>query len=90
MIKGVNKQIIEVNCTQNETFDKVILFVNPDSRHTAEELHALAREYAEEYLSLNDERPKTTWRSRLSTHLRWLAMFGIGALSAIVVGFWLQ
>lgn len=29
MIKGVNKQIIEMKCTNSEYFDKVLLFVNP-------------------------------------------------------------
>ena len=28
MIKGINKQIIEIKCTNNEYFDKVLLFVN--------------------------------------------------------------
>lgn len=29
MIKGINKQIIEIKCTNSEYFDKVLLFVNP-------------------------------------------------------------
>lgn len=29
MIRGVNKQIIEINETQNEYFEKAILFVRP-------------------------------------------------------------
>ena len=28
MIKGVNKQIIEIKCTNNEYFDRAFLFVN--------------------------------------------------------------
>ena len=28
MIKGINKQIIEIKCTNNEYFEKVLLFVN--------------------------------------------------------------
>lgn len=27
MIKGINKQIIEIKCTNNEYFDKILLFV---------------------------------------------------------------
>lgn len=30
MIKGINKQIIEVKCPNNEYFDKVLLFVNSE------------------------------------------------------------
>lgn len=28
MLKGINKQIIEIKCTKNECFDKILLFVN--------------------------------------------------------------
>ena len=28
MLKGINKQIIEIKCTENECFDKILLFVN--------------------------------------------------------------
>lgn len=30
MIKGINKQIIEIKCTNNEYFDKILLFVNSE------------------------------------------------------------
>ena len=30
MVKGVNKQIVEIINTENEYFDKAILFVNPE------------------------------------------------------------
>lgn len=30
VVKGVNKQIVEIIRTENEYFDKAILFVNPD------------------------------------------------------------
>lgn len=29
MIKGVNKQIVEINCTRDEYIERAILFVNP-------------------------------------------------------------
>ena len=29
MLKGVNKTIIEINNTENEYFDRILLFVNP-------------------------------------------------------------
>lgn len=31
MVKGINKQIIEISCTNNEHFEKVLLIVKPDS-----------------------------------------------------------
>ena len=36
MLKGINKQIIEIKCTENECFDKILLFVNANKNH----LHA--------------------------------------------------
>lgn len=33
MLKGINKQIIEIKCTDNECFDKILLFVNADKSH---------------------------------------------------------
>lgn len=31
MIKGVNKRIVEIKCTNNEYFDRALLFVNSKS-----------------------------------------------------------
>lgn len=31
MVRGINKQIIEISCTNNEHFEKVLLIVKPDS-----------------------------------------------------------
>ena len=33
MLKGINKQIIEIMCTENECFDKILLFVNANKNH---------------------------------------------------------
>lgn len=33
MLKGINKQIIEIKCTENECFDKILLFVNANNNH---------------------------------------------------------
>ena len=33
MLKGINKQIIEIKCTENECFDKILLFVNENKNH---------------------------------------------------------
>ncbi|MBR1562735.1 MAG: hypothetical protein IJ871_07565 [Ruminococcus sp.] len=30
MIKGINKQIVEIKCTNNEYFDRALLFVSSD------------------------------------------------------------
>ena len=33
MLKGINKQIIEIKCTENECFDKILLFVSANNSH---------------------------------------------------------
>lgn len=33
ILKGINKQIIEIKCTENEYFDKILLFVNANKNH---------------------------------------------------------
>ena len=38
MLKGINKQINEIKCTDNEYFDKILLFVNSDKSHLPPEI----------------------------------------------------
>lgn len=43
MLRGVNKQIIEINSTENDFFEKAILYVRPEKADTdGEELHKKA------------------------------------------------
>lgn len=49
MLRGVNKQIIEINSTENDFFEKAILFVRPEKTETdAEELHKRATKFLNE------------------------------------------
>lgn len=45
MIKGVNKNVIEISETGNDLFERAILFVKPDSGHDGEHLRRRAAEY---------------------------------------------
>lgn len=45
MVRGVNRNIIEVNCTENKYFDKVLLFVDPNCSLSAESLQKKADKY---------------------------------------------
>ena len=47
LIKGVNKQIIEIKCTNNEYFERALLFVNSRCNNFSE---VPANEIASEYL----------------------------------------
>lgn len=37
MIKGINRQVLEVNNTENEYFEKVVFYVKPEHATTADD-----------------------------------------------------
>ena len=46
MVKGVNRQIIEINDTSNRYFERVLLFVSPEgSEMSSKELNREAKEF---------------------------------------------
>ncbi len=48
MIKGVNKTVIEIKCTDNGYFEKAILFVNPSQGHlSSKRLQSEAEKYVD-------------------------------------------
>ena len=74
MLKGINKQIIEIKCTNNEHFEKALLFVRSSSSDAPyEELLRCAEDIT---CSLGGERPR---RSRL-----WLALPAVSAAAAVL------
>lgn len=73
VIRGVNKNIIEISDTGNENFERAILFVRPDSqRLDADTLHSRAAAY----LSRFRLRP---WFYSKGQALRTLLKVGAGA-----------
>jgi hypothetical protein len=63
MVRGVNRQIIEINDTGNKYFEKALLFVAPGRSNTAEE--KLNLEAGEYILSLTtDNKSVESLRSR--------------------------
>lgn len=38
MLKGINKQIIEIRCTNSEYFNKILLFVNSEKGAVPQEI----------------------------------------------------
>ena len=45
MIKGVNKNVIEISETGHDLFERAILFVRPDSGQNSDHLRSRAAEY---------------------------------------------
>lgn len=56
MIKGVNKQILEVTNTENPYFDKIIFFVKPEYKN--EDRKKLQKE-AESLAAITQKPPRT-------------------------------
>lgn len=76
MIRGVNKNVIEISDTGNDCFERAILFVRPDSVHREEDI---LQRRAHNYLSGLKLRPWFYPRKR-----RWL--FLLGWISAAFAG----
>ena len=75
MLKGINKQIIEIKCTNNEHFEKALLFVrNSSSSVPYDELLRFAEDFTGQ---LSGEKPR---RSRL-----WLAVPILTAVAATLL-----
>ncbi len=74
MLKGINKQIIEIKCTNNEYFEKALLFVRSSSCDVSyDRLMRCAEDFT---CSLNGERPP---KSRL-----WLALPVVVVTAAVL------
>ena len=82
MIRGVNKQIIEINETENEYFEKAILFVRPKKCDTGE---AKLREAASGWLAPMGLAQRGR-KKKMSRFLRMLcAAVAGGAVAAVIM-----
>ena len=88
MVKGVNRQIIEINNTGDRYFEKVLLFVAPGRSGVSErELHKRAEEYV---LGLSEKKlPEQSLRKRCDKKQKrkklFLALCGAVAVGVITV-----
>ena len=85
MVKGVNKQIIEINDTGNKYFDKVLLFISPGKKDLPDELiQAKAKEYVLDFSkSLKDSVPLRERIRKKQAKKRVFIISGILAVVAI-------
>ena len=79
MLKGVNKQVVEVVEVDNEFFERAILFVKPEKQQNGEEA---LRENARRYVGSLRWRPRQPggwrlWGVRLA---QWGSAVGLGGL----------
>ncbi len=54
MVKGVSKNIIEINSTGSEVFEKIVFYVSPSFSSLGEESLKIAAEELETALGLNE------------------------------------
>jgi hypothetical protein len=75
MLKGINKNIIEISDTGNDCFERAILFLRPGREHGEEQL----RSQAKTFLAGLKLRRQMLWHWSWSSCLRLLAAAGAGA-----------
>ena len=93
MVKGVNKQIIEINDTGNKYFEKVLLFVSPGKKDLPSELiETKAREYVMDFsknfqgtITLRERMRKKRAQRRAFIIAGVLAFLAIGAAVIIKI-----
>ena len=92
MLKGVNKQIIEINDIENEHFYKAILFVRPESRPRSNEF--LSKQANEYILSTSSEikaapsgflRKKSTLKRRIIIICVSVALVALATVGLLLV-----
>lgn len=88
MIKGVSKQIIEIKCTDNEYFEKALLFVNSSCSAFPE--YVLTERAKELAAGLSEEETQAfgeVGKNKNDVMKRVMSAVGIAAVAASVVGF---
>lgn len=74
MIRGVNKQIIEINDTQSDFFEKAIFFVRADKDNLSEKkLHDMAVQFIDQ-ASLCSVKPRRRKKYLVSRKALWLML----------------
>ncbi len=82
MIKGVNKQIIEIKCPKDEHFEKILLFVNSEKcTLSGESIDEKAKLTAKRFLAAHKEGNTCGLRHLLGKH-----RVGIGVSAAAFAG----
>ena len=85
MLKGINKQIIEIKCPNSEHFEKILLFIKSDNGYVP--VTNLGAEIYEYYSSLMGESTPKRRRARFKLRDLFviLAFLGSGLLGLLAV-----
>ena len=82
MIKGINKQIIEIKCTNNEYFDKVLLFVNSKN-------YGISTEYLKKQAKELSDKIIGGYTPKKRKSIRFFQIIGIVSVVLLTVMVWL-
>jgi len=85
MIKGVNRQIVEVNQTECDYFERIIFIVRPEYKSaSASVLKNEADKLSQDAIDSFDALPKPK-KSRLLTVIKLISAAGVGAAAMAVI-----
>ena len=95
VIKGVNKQIIEIKCTNNEYFERALLFVDSDCDIFSEDVsESAARDFIDEIMKgitdnqnghlLDRRRHSRKMLEVLACVLAFLSLFAVIVLAKLI------
>ncbi len=87
MLRGINKQIIEIKCTNNEYFEKILLFVRGDKADSpCEILQGQAASYCSAFTSRNPKRKLRIFTKRAAFFAALCILgFGVGVGAAALL-----
>ncbi len=82
-LKGVNKQIVEINYTRDDYVQKAILIINPDKNHLGQNI---IKKKANSYIdSLNFPITSKSKKPRLANFLKTMSYVLLGAAIMAVI-----
>ena len=82
MVRGVNRTVIEVNCTEHDSFERAILFVRPGTQKPEPALRREADEYvALTGMSFDEPKRAGLWKRAVLCGLVPAAAAGLGLLA---------
>lgn len=85
MIKGVNRQIVEVNQTECDYFERIIFIVRPEYKSASSSvLKSEADKLSRNAIESIDSLPKAR-KSRIIPFIKLLSAAGIGAAAMAVI-----
>lgn len=85
MLKGVNKQILEISNPDSPYFEKIIFFVKPEGQQDESKLKAEAQKISKQ--GIKPPKTRRTKKENIQTLLCIILGLGAGAALTVIMGF---